>query len=196
MPKIRSRAPAEPYGFDFGAAASFRFGVPLAKNLQFFGNAEYETLFARSIDTLRALGGEPVPIDLAPFLEAARLLYEGPWVAERYAAIREFFDAHADALHPVTREITAKSRAWLAADAYEALYRLKDAQAPRGCRLGERRLHRHADGAHALSHRRGRGRSDPPERQSRLLHELHEPAGLRGDGGAGGVHARGACPSG
>ena len=116
---------AEPYGFDFGSAAGFRFGVPLTENLQFFGNAEYQTLFARSVDTLRGLGGEPVPIDLAPFLEAARLLYEGPWVAERYAAIREFFDAHADALHPVTREITAKSRAWLAADAYAALYRLQ-----------------------------------------------------------------------
>jgi allophanate hydrolase len=119
-----SRA-AEPYGFDFGAAAGFRFGVPLEENLQFFGNTEYRSLFNRSVETLRGLGGEPVPIDLAPFLDAARLLYEGPWVAERYAAIREFFDAHADALHPVTREITAKSRTWLAADAYAALYRLQ-----------------------------------------------------------------------
>lgn len=118
--------PAEPHGFDFGSATSFRFGVPLASNLQFFGNAEYESLFARTIETLRALGGEPVPVDLAPFLDVARLLYEGPWVAERYAAIREFFDAHADALHPVTREITARSRTWLAADAYSALYRLKE----------------------------------------------------------------------
>ena len=61
-----------------------------------------------------------------PLLEAARLLYEGPWVAERYAGIRAFFDAHAADMHPVTREITAKSRDWSAADAYAARYRLKE----------------------------------------------------------------------
>lgn len=119
-----SRA-VEPYGHDFGSAPRFRFGVPLPENLQFFGDGGYETLFGRAVERLQALGGEPVPIDLAPFLEAARLLYEGPWVAERYAAIRAFFDAHADDMYPVTREITAASRRWLAADAYQALYRLK-----------------------------------------------------------------------
>jgi len=116
---------AEPYGFDFGTAARFRVGVPDRESLEFFGDADYARLFGQAIDHLRAIGGETVAIDLAPFLEAARLLYEGPWVAERYAAIRSFFDAHADKLHPVTREITSKGRDWLAADAYEALYRLK-----------------------------------------------------------------------
>ena len=117
--------PAQPYGFDFGAAASFRFGVPRKQDLQFFGNREAERLFGDAVRQLEALGGERVEIELAPFLETARLLYEGPWVAERYAAIRAFFDSHADALHPLTREIVGKSRTWLAADAYDALYRLK-----------------------------------------------------------------------
>jgi allophanate hydrolase len=119
-----SRA-AEPSGFDFGAAPAFRFGVPAAKDLQFFGDAAYRELFAQSVERLQGLGGAPVTIDLAPFLETARLLYEGPWVAERYAALRPFFDEHEAELHPVTREIVGKSRRWLAADAYEALYRLK-----------------------------------------------------------------------
>jgi allophanate hydrolase len=119
-----SRA-AEPSGFDFGAAPAFRFGVPDAKHLEFFGDDAYGSLFAQAVERLRALGGTPVSIDLAPFLETARLLYEGPWVAERYAAIRPFFDAHEADLHPVTREIVSKSRRWLAADAYDALYRLK-----------------------------------------------------------------------
>lgn len=119
-----SRA-AEPSGFDFGASHAFRFGVPDPKDLQFFGDAAYRELFARSVERLQSLGGTPVTIDLAPFLETARLLYEGPWVAERYAAIRPFFDAHEADLHPVTREIVGKSRRWLAADAYDALYRLK-----------------------------------------------------------------------
>ena len=72
------------------------------------------------------MGGTAVEIDLQPFLDAAKLLYDGPWVAERYAAIREFFDAHADDLFPVTREIIGKSRNWLAADAYAALYKLRE----------------------------------------------------------------------
>lgn len=119
-----SRA-AEPSGFDFGAAPAFRFGVPDAKDLEFFGDAAYRELFAQSVERLQALGGTRVTIDLAPFLETARLLYEGPWVAERYAAIRPFFDEYEAELHPVTREIVGKSRRWLAADAYDALYRLK-----------------------------------------------------------------------
>ncbi len=116
---------AEPSGFDFGASPAFRFGVPDAKDLEFFGDAAYRELFAQSVERLQSLGGTPKSVDLAPFLEAARLLYEGPWVAERYAAIRRFFDEHEDDLHPVTREIVGKSRRWLAADAYDALYRLK-----------------------------------------------------------------------
>jgi allophanate hydrolase len=120
--------PAQPYGFDFGCAPSFRFAVPAAKDLQFFGNRETERLFGEALARLRTLGGTQVEIDLAPFLETARLLYSGPWVAERYAAIREFFDAHADALFPVTREIIDQSRRWLAADAYAAQYRLRELQ--------------------------------------------------------------------
>ncbi|MBI3530667.1 MAG: allophanate hydrolase [Betaproteobacteria bacterium] len=120
-----SRA-AEPYGFDFGAAPTFRFGVPKRANLHFFDNAECERLFRVAVEELEELGGSTVEIDLQPFLDAARLLYDGPWVAERYAAIREFFDDHADALFPVTREIIGKSRNWLAADAYAALYKLRE----------------------------------------------------------------------
>ncbi len=117
---------AEPYGFDFGSAPRFRFGVPRNADLEFFGNKEGEHLFRDAVETLRRLGGEAVEIDLQPFLESARLLYGGPWVAERYAAIREFFDAKPQALFPVTREIVAASAKWLAADAYSALYRLKE----------------------------------------------------------------------
>jgi allophanate hydrolase len=112
----------EASGFALGTA--FRFGVPQAENLKFFGNQDYARLFHEAVETLCSLGGEPVEVDLTPMLEAARLLYEGPWVAERYVAIRGFFDAHEAELHPVTRRIIGASREWRAADAYEALYRL------------------------------------------------------------------------
>jgi allophanate hydrolase len=81
-----------------------------------------------AVRRLQALGGEPVEFDFAPFLETARLLYEGPWVAERYQAIREFFDAKPEALHPVTREIIGAARGISAADAFGAMYRLKALQ--------------------------------------------------------------------
>jgi allophanate hydrolase len=116
---------AEPWGFDWGAASRFRFGVPRAEQLTFFGNDAFAALFERAKERLTALGGEAVEIDLAPFLDAARLLYEGPWLAERYVAIRAFFDGRPEALHPVTREIIGRGRTWLAADAFEAQYRLR-----------------------------------------------------------------------
>ena len=117
-----SRVP-EPGGSGFGA--KFRFGVPTSDSLEFFGDEDYEALFGATVRRLERLGGSRVDVDLTPFLDAARLLYDGPWVAERYSAIRAFFDAHAADLHPVTRDILERSRAWSAADSYDALYRLK-----------------------------------------------------------------------
>ncbi|CAZ90272.1 Allophanate hydrolase [Thiomonas arsenitoxydans] len=122
-----SRA-ALPHGFDFGRAAQFRFGVPARKDLQFFGDAESERLFDAAVERLKRLGGEAVEIDFAPFMDTARLLYGGPWVAERYQAIRAFVDAKPEALFPVTREITLGGAKPLAADAFAAQYRLRDLQ--------------------------------------------------------------------
>lgn len=122
-----SRKP-EGHGFDFGRAAAFRVGIPRADQLNFFGNAEAERLFGEAVARIRTLGGECVEFDLQPFLDTAKLLYDGPWVAERYAAIRDFFDAHPAAPLPVIREIVGGSKRWSAADAYEYGYRLKAAK--------------------------------------------------------------------
>jgi allophanate hydrolase len=117
--------PLAPHGFDFGRAAGFRFGVPLQKDLEFFGNAEAERLFEAAVDRMKSLGGTPVAVDLAPFLDTARLLYGGPWVAERYLAIREFFDAQPDKVFPPVREIIAGGRDISAAATFAPLYRLR-----------------------------------------------------------------------
>ncbi len=120
--------PALPHGFDFGRAVQFRFGVPARKDLQFFGDVESERLFDAAVERLKRLGGEAVEIDFAPFMDTARLLYGGPWVAERYQAIRAFVDAKPEALFPVTRDITLGGAKPLAADAFAAQYRLRDLQ--------------------------------------------------------------------
>jgi len=105
-----------------------RFGVPRREDLQFFGNREGERLFDSTLERIVGLGGALVEVDLRPFLETARLLYEGPWVAERYVAIREFIDRNPEALFPVTRQIIAGGAKPLAADAFVAYYRLKELQ--------------------------------------------------------------------
>ena len=111
-------------GFYFGSQR-FRFGVPRKEQLQFFGNREGERLFEEAAASLGTLGGEAVEIDLAPFLETARLLYEGPWVAERYAAIQQFFDLHSDQVVAPVREIIAGAQQYSAADVFCGLYHLR-----------------------------------------------------------------------
>ena len=106
----------------------FTFGVPRDEQLEFFGNPDTPGLFHTARQRLQDAGGEPVTIDFAPFLETARLLYEGPWVAERYAAIREFIETRPEALFPVTRQIISSATRFSAADTYTALYRLKALQ--------------------------------------------------------------------
>lgn len=118
-----SRA-AQPFGVDF-SAGPFRFGVPRPQDLNFFGNDAAVELFAQSIERLHALGGTAVEVDLTPFLEAARLLYEGPWVAERYVAIKDFIDAQPEAVFPPVRSIIEGGKAKTAADAFAASYKLK-----------------------------------------------------------------------
>jgi len=98
-----SRSP-RPFGPDF-SAGPFRFGVPRAQDLNFFDNPAAPALFAQAVRRLEALGGTAVEVDLQPFLEAARLLYEGPWVAERHAAIRGFIDANPQAVFEPVRTI-------------------------------------------------------------------------------------------
>ncbi len=120
--------PLAGHGFDFGSAASFRVGVPRASQLAFFGNAESQRLYEAALQRIAALGGICIEIDLAPFLDTAKLLYEGPWVAERYAAIREFFDTHPHAPLPVIRDIIGGAKKWSAADAYAYGYQLKAAK--------------------------------------------------------------------
>jgi allophanate hydrolase len=122
----------DPWSRRAGAAAlpdtiaGCRIGVPRASQLEFFGNHDAERLFAGAIGTLERLGARRVEIDFGPFLEAARLLYGGPWVAERYLAIRELFDRRPEALFPVTREIVAGAAKYSAADAFAAEYRLQE----------------------------------------------------------------------
>ncbi|RZS54907.1 allophanate hydrolase [Sphaerotilus mobilis] len=118
-----SRA-ALPHGHDVGADPRPRLGVPRGDQ-RVWTEAGCAASFDRAIEQARALGAELVELDFEPFYETARLLYEGPWVAERYGAIRDFIERQPEAVFPVTREITLGGKALLAADAYAAQIRLQ-----------------------------------------------------------------------
>jgi allophanate hydrolase len=103
----------------------FRFGVLAAPDRQFFGDDEAAELYEASIERLIECGGTPVEIDYTPFRDAAALLYGGPWVAERLAAIAPFFATNAAAVHPTVREIIGGAQRFSAVDAFEGQYRLR-----------------------------------------------------------------------
>lgn len=109
-----------------GQIRGLRCGVPRPDQLAFFGDAEYAQLFASSVERLRKLGAEIREIDFGPFLQAARLLYEGPWVAERYLAIRGLLERRPESVFPVTRDIIAGGSKPSALDAFGASYRLAE----------------------------------------------------------------------
>ena len=102
----------------------FRFAVPRADQLEFFGDEQYARLYAGAVRRLEQLGGLRVEVDLTPFLQAQELLYGGPWVAERLAQLEDFLEAHAEAFHPVTRQVVESGRGFSAADAFRGAYRL------------------------------------------------------------------------
>ncbi|MEE4743989.1 allophanate hydrolase [Pseudomonas alliivorans] len=109
----------------FGAPRPFRFGVPRAQDLEFFGCVQGPLLFSDAIDHLTALGGEAVTLDLSPFLEAASLLYDGPWVAERYSVAGQLMEESPAAVLPVIRAVLAKAPAVTGVETFRAQYRLQ-----------------------------------------------------------------------
>lgn len=111
-------------GLDFSGLPSWKLGVPDAKDLQFFGDEEYAKLFAHSQQTARSLSAEIVEIDFAPFLEAAKLLYDGPWVAERFGVVKELLALSPESIFPVTREIIERGAHYSATDAFAAFEKL------------------------------------------------------------------------
>ena len=104
---------------------AWRFGVP-ATGLEFFGDKPAEALFGAAVERMKSLGGIAVEIDFTPFRDAARLLYAGPWVAERLAAIREFAEAKPRSLDPVVGRIILGAGALTAVAAFEGFYRLAE----------------------------------------------------------------------
>lgn len=101
-------------------------GVPLASQRDFLGDGEAQRAYERGIERISEMGVDVQEVDFSAFFEAAKLLYGGPWVAERLAAIEAFFGEKPEALHPVTRELITGASRYTAVDAFRAFYRLEE----------------------------------------------------------------------
>ncbi|HEX7505285.1 MAG TPA: allophanate hydrolase [Polyangia bacterium] len=119
----------DPYARDWGSIApageshagtSFRFGVPEANHLEFFGDESSRAAFTLAVETLQTMGGNPVSIDFAPFREAARLLYDGPWLAERLVAAGQILRECPDQLDVNVRTILHGAEHFGAVDVFRA----------------------------------------------------------------------------
>ncbi|BAC88902.1 allophanate hydrolase [Gloeobacter violaceus] len=114
------RAPAvETPSFD-----RLRVGVPETDYLEFFGDRAAQGRYRAALARLEALGCELITIDFGPFADTARMLYGGPWVAERLAAVGDFLEREPESVHPVVYEIIAGGARYDAVSAYKAAYRL------------------------------------------------------------------------
>ena len=121
-----SRKSEVPAGRGWSQRVRFRFAIPEPGQREFLGNTEYVRLYEEAIERLQRIGGETVCVDIAPLLECASLLYQGPWVAERYLATLPLIESDPEALLPVTRQIIAAGALPTARDAFRAVYRLKE----------------------------------------------------------------------
>ena len=87
----------------------FRLGVPSPDQLGLLADGWAEA-FEATVADYAAAGAEVTTVDMSAFLEAARLLYGGAFVAERYTAVGEFLEAHPDAVDPVVHGIITGAR--------------------------------------------------------------------------------------
>lgn len=104
--------------------APLRLGVPQREGWLFFGDGVQARSFEAALARLAGLGAELVEIDFAPFHAVAELLYDGPWIAERYTVVAELLARAPEALHPTTRTVVEAAERFDAVDAFRAAYRL------------------------------------------------------------------------
>lgn len=104
-----------------------RLAIP--EHPEFFGDQRAEAAWNTALSQWRQLdtaGVELVPLDFSPLLELAALLYEGPWVAERHAAVKGFMAGHAGDMNETVRSIISKAERFTATDTFNAQYRKEE----------------------------------------------------------------------
>jgi allophanate hydrolase len=124
--------PADPYSQHRtlaklgGMPPGVRVGIPLQEQRVFFGDVFSSAAYEQALAGLLQRGGVLVKVDFEPFYQTARLLYEGPWLAERYIAVSALMASSPADMHPTTREVIAGGVKPTAVEAFSAFYKLAE----------------------------------------------------------------------
>ena len=110
----------------WSASADFRFGVPTSDGLTFFGDEDAARCYQAAVEAMIDLGGTAIEFDYSPFARVAAMLYKGPWVAERLAALGDFFTGDPPDIDSTVGGIIRGAQKFSAVDAFEAAYALED----------------------------------------------------------------------
>lgn len=100
--------------------------VPQENQRQFFGNYEGQKLYEKVLDKLERNGVKISTIDFSPFLEAGRMLFDGPWVAERYLSLIDFIQKYPNDVFETTLEIIKSGEKWSGKDVFNAQRRANE----------------------------------------------------------------------
>ena len=106
-----------------GLPARPKLGIPNV--LPWFGDAQAKALWEQQLESIQAIA-DLVPLDTMVLEDAAALLYQGPWVAERFTVTESLLQTQPDAVLPVIRNILEPAADLKAADSFRAQYQLAE----------------------------------------------------------------------
>lgn len=101
-----------------------RIGIPIS--CQFLDDGQYQNAFAKAVENAKGLNVELVQVDIDPFVKAGKLLYDGPWVSERFAVTEDFLKTNPDSFDPSVKQIIQSGASYTAAQGFRAIYQLKE----------------------------------------------------------------------
>lgn len=101
-----------------------RIGIPIS--CQFSDNGQYQEAFTEALQIAKGLNVEFVPVDIDPFVKAGKLLYDGPWVSERFAVTEDFLNSNPNSFDTSVRQIILSGAPYSAAQGFRAIYQLKE----------------------------------------------------------------------
>lgn len=101
-----------------------RIGIPIS--CQFLDNGQYQEAFTEALQIAKGLNVEFVPVDIDPFVKAGKLLYDGPWVSERFAVTEDFLNSNPNSFDTSVRQIILSGAPYSAAQGFRAIYQLKE----------------------------------------------------------------------
>ncbi len=111
--------------------AGARIGVPAGRDVatDFDGDDRAAAAFEASVERVVRAGAEVVAVDLGPFLEVGRMLYQGPWLAERSLALEPLLAHRPESVHPVVRDVLVGATEVRGTDVFRGLHAVAEAQA-------------------------------------------------------------------